>query len=161
MSTSLSQDMCCGGTRPRIGCTYHDPALQPASQVVPDGTSTVKVTLSGGVTFAGHVPQVPGVAALPQLGPGRVLVAGVSFTNIRVNDSSAAPGGLVTLFADKNDPQVVKLQAMYLADSLHRTPRLSDKAFPFMSAHATYPRCVFVGQGLTQHSYWVQLGVLS
>ena len=28
-------DMCCGGTRQRKGCEYHDPALQPA-QVAPD-----------------------------------------------------------------------------------------------------------------------------
>lgn len=47
-------DMCCGGTRPRIGCTYHDPALQPAAapQVAEYDAADVQV-------FFGGVPLTP------------------------------------------------------------------------------------------------------
>jgi hypothetical protein len=129
MSNTTTNECPCG--RARAGCTYHDPALQPAPQVTVDFNAMAhwKKNATGQithVTFAGHVPRA---VASPE-----VEITGVQFKTLQVT-KQAQNTKLFTLVVDPaNHNEYQCLKYLYATPTAREWPfdvKWDDFSFEF------------------------------
>lgn len=85
--SAAASDLCCGGTRSRKGCEYHDPALQAASEA----PAPTALTLGGIPLRITSAPARVAVAAAALPAGARLL--GLDDPEVSTDMIYAVPGG--------------------------------------------------------------------
>jgi hypothetical protein len=108
VAVSNTTELCCGGTRLRAGCTYHDPALQP-----PAGAAPTQWTVGVDLANPGTKSVSAGFAINPR---GQLTIGGVTFDAAYTCNLGPGKYFELTFKLPNTHPDAFKVLAMCYAD---------------------------------------------